>query len=98
MKALGAALLLVLASHAASAQGQDDRAALDRLRTELGATADSAALKSREAAGMARAKLDRDNAVLHVELGFVAFRLAEVTGNKQHYEDAGSEFEWATEL
>jgi GWxTD domain-containing protein len=36
--------------------------------------------------------------MLHLELGFLAFRLGEVTGARQHYDDAAGEFEWATEL
>ncbi len=36
--------------------------------------------------------------MLHLELGFVAQRLGELTAGRQHYDDAASEFEWATEL
>ena len=42
-------------------------------------------------------KSDRDNAMMHLRLGFLALRIAEL-GSRSRYEDAGSEFEWAAEL
>ena len=44
------------------------------------------------------ARRDRDNALLHLRIGFVAYRQGELGGGKPHYEDAAGEFEWATDL
>ncbi|MBI4502721.1 MAG: GWxTD domain-containing protein [Gemmatimonadetes bacterium] len=69
-----------------------------QLREELASVTDSSALIEREAETITRAKISREDPMLHIELGFVAQRLGEITGTKQHYDDAASEFEWATEL
>jgi len=82
----------------ASAQSADERVRLEALRAELAAQTDSAALLVRERAGIARARADRGNAFQHLELGFIAYRLGEVTGSQRHYDDAAGEFEWAGEL
>jgi GWxTD domain-containing protein len=92
------ALGYVAAGTAAEAQTPADRSRLETLRAELAVITDSTALLSREAAGIAVARVDRDNTLLHLELGFLAFRLGEVTEARRHYDDAASEFEWATEL
>ena len=81
-----------------AAQSAEERVRLEATRAELAAQTDSAALRVRERAGIARARADRENAFLHLELGFIAYRLGEVTGGHQHYDDAAGEFEWATEL
>jgi GWxTD domain-containing protein len=94
--ALGVALVLITAPVAA--QSPEARARLEALRAELAGIADSSALLERERAGIERAKADRDNGLRHLELGFVAYRLGEVTGAKRHYDDAAGEFEWAAEL
>ncbi|HEY2824560.1 MAG TPA: hypothetical protein VGI83_03350, partial [Gemmatimonadales bacterium] len=91
-------MLAALSARPLAAQATDERAQIERFRSELGQVPDSATLKAQEADGIAHAKLDRDNAILHVQLGFIAYRLGEVTGEKQHYDDAGSEFEWAGDL
>jgi tetratricopeptide (TPR) repeat protein len=99
MKRTGRLLVLgVLLAGPLAAQSPDERASIERLRAELAAITDSGALKAREAAGIEKAKLDRDNTMLHIELGFTAIRLGDLTGNKQHFDDAGSEFDWAAEL
>ncbi len=36
--------------------------------------------------------------MLHLELGWIAHRLGELTDERRHYDDAASEFEWATDL
>jgi len=92
--ALGAVGLVRLAA----AQEPGHRASLEALRAELAGVADSAALLAREADGIARARIHRDSTILHLELGFLAYRLGEVTGNRRHYDDAAGEFEWAAEL
>ena len=43
------------------------------------------------------AKADRDNTMLHLRLGFLSLRYGDLAGGP-HYEDAASEFEWATQL
>lgn len=52
---------------------------------------------------IAIARVNRDDALLHLRLGFVALRLGQLAGSdsqasQRHYNDAGSEFEWATQL
>lgn len=87
-----------LAAGSARAQSVPERGQIEALRTELAAETDSLALLARERDGIARARQHRDDALLHVTLGFIAYRLGEVTGERQHYDDAASEFEWAAEL
>lgn len=91
------ALLGVLSSGAA-AQAPDQRAALVSFRDSLSRVTDTMALRRLEATMIDVARVDRDNALLHLRLGFVAYRLGEVGGGKPHYDDAAGEFEWATEL
>jgi GWxTD domain-containing protein len=95
-------LLITLAyagsfASAAAAQEPADRAALERLRDSLDTVRDSMSLLAAETRGIEQAKADRDNTVLHLRLGFMAFRLGEIAGHS-HFDDAGSEFEWATQL
>jgi GWxTD domain-containing protein len=93
---------LVMAASAAwtpaAAQTPADRTRLEDLRASLALVTDSAALTVREREGIERARRDRDDVLLHLELGFTAYRLGEVTGRRQHFDDAAGEFEWATEL
>jgi GWxTD domain-containing protein len=92
-------LLAVLAGmRPAGAQAPPERALLEALRAELAEVTDSAALQAREAAGIAQARVHRDSTMLHLELGFIAYRLGEVTGARRHYDEAAGEFEWAAEL
>src|SRR6266550_5563507 len=81
-----------------SAQDPADRRALEVLRDSLAAVTDSNALLRLEARTIDVAKRDRDNALLHLRLGFVAYRLGELADSKKHYDDAAGEFEWASEL
>ena len=80
------------------AQAPADRAALEDLRDSLGGVTDSFALRRLEQATISRAKVDRDNPLLHLRLGFIAYRLGELGSSKAHYDDASGEFEWASEL
>jgi GWxTD domain-containing protein len=91
---------LLAATVAASAQAQSpaQRDSIEGFRATLGTIADSLVLRALEAEMIERARGDRDNAWLHVELGFVAYRLGEITGSNLHYDDAAGEFEWAAEL
>jgi len=94
-------LLLALSAavpHRLAAQSPADRAALEALRDSLTGVRDSIALKRLEAAGIELAKRHRDDSLIHLRLGFLAYRLGEVTGAKGHYDDAAGEFEWAGEL
>lgn len=83
---------------AAAAQTPAERARLEALRDSLDAVDDSVVLHAREQAGIDTARTDRDNPMRHLALGFLAYRLGEVTGNKQHFDDAAGEFEWASDL
>jgi GWxTD domain-containing protein len=80
------------------AQSPADRAGVEALRDSLGTGQDSVALVRLEAATIARAKERRDDPLIHLRLGFIAYRLGELTKAKSHYDDAAGEFEWATEL
>ena len=89
---------VVGAAPPAGAQAAGDRTSLEALRAELAGVTDSAALRARESAGIERARLHRDSTILHLELGFLAYRLGEITGDRRHYDEAAGEFEWAAEL
>lgn len=88
------ALLLL----AALVQSPADRATLESLRDSLGAVSDSAALRQLEVGTIQLARQRRDDPLVHLRLGFIAYRLGELTNTKGHYDDAASEFEWAAEL
>jgi GWxTD domain-containing protein len=79
------------------AQMPDDRAAIERFRDSLSATADTMALLELEKRMIAVAKTDRSNAARHLMLGFLALRIGEL-GGQSHYDDAASEFQWAIDL
>jgi GWxTD domain-containing protein len=93
---LGGALLLLMTT-SAGAQSAEDRAALAQFRDSLAAVNDSSALAALEQRLIAVAKTDRQNALLHIRLGFVAVRLGDL-GSRSRYDDGAGEFEWATEL
>ena len=88
----------LLAAPRLAAQNPGERAWLDSLRAELRAVTDSSVLIGLEREKVAAARIARDSALLHMELGLVNYRLGEVTGGKRHYEDASSEFQWAADL
>ncbi len=83
---------------ALSAQEVADRAALERLRDSLAGASDSVAVHRLETATIEVAKRNRDDPLIHLRLGFIAYRLGELAGSKSHYDDAAGEFEWAGEL
>jgi GWxTD domain-containing protein len=97
-RALFAALALVAGTARLPAQSPADRAGIEALRDSLAAVADTAALGRLEAATIATAKQRRDDPLVHLRLGFIGYRLGELTSGKAHYDDAAGEFEWATEL
>lgn len=88
-------LLLLLA---ALAQAPADRANLEALRDSLSLVKDSVALSRLELGTIEVAKQNREDPLIHLRLGFIAYRLGELTKNKSHYDDAAGEFEWAGEL
>jgi GWxTD domain-containing protein len=79
-------------------QAPGDRANLETLRDSLSLVQDSIALARLEAATIEIAKKNRDDPVIHLRLGFIAYRLGEITKSKSHFDDAAGEFEWAGEL
>ncbi len=81
----------------ARAQSPEDRRALRAFRDSLATASDSVSLLAFEQQLIAVAKADRNNAMCHLRLGFLAQRLGEL-GSDRRFEDAAGEFEWATEL
>ena len=79
------------------AQSPAERAAVEQLRDSLAGVRDSVALRRLEAATIEVAKRSRDDPMIHLRLGFIAYRLGEVAA-KSHLDDAAGEFEWAAEL
>jgi GWxTD domain-containing protein len=95
------AILLTLAVLAVaprlSAQIPDQRLELERFRDSIGGTSDSVGLLGLERRMIEQTKVDRNNALSHLRLGFLSLRLGEL-GGQSHYEDAASEFQWAIDL
>jgi GWxTD domain-containing protein len=81
-----------------TAQSAGDRGVLRLFRDSLATIDDSVALRSVEQRDIAEARRQRDDAMLHLRLGFIAMRLGDVTGQSDHYGDAKTEFDWAREL
>src|SRR2546421_6415072 len=80
------------------AQSPEDRTTIAALRDSLAGVTDSLSLRHLEAAAIQVAKQQRDDPLIHCRLGFIAYRLGELTNAKSHYDDAAGEFEWAGEL
>jgi GWxTD domain-containing protein len=80
-----------------AAQSPEDRAMLQRFRDSIESTTDSMTLLQLEQSLITRAKSDRNNALLHIQLGFVAVRIGDL-GSKRRFDDGAGEFEWATDL
>ena len=78
-------------------QAPDQRAAIESWRDTLSQISDTVLLLRRERLHIIDAKTDRDNTMLHLRLGFLSLRYGDLVGGP-HYEDAASEFEWATQL
>jgi GWxTD domain-containing protein len=90
-------LALVLCLGTAVAQSSTQREALGAFRDSLGGVSDSFALLALEKQMIAEARRDRDSAMVHLRLGLLSLRLGDLGGPK-HYNDAASEFQWATSL
>jgi GWxTD domain-containing protein len=91
-------VVLALGAGALAAQEPGERARLDALRASVQAVSDTVALRRWERERIAAARVERDDPFLHMELGFVAFRLGDLTGWRRRYQDAASEFQWAADL
>lgn len=94
------ALFLVATAAPLPGQSATQRRDLERFRDSVSALTEVPDLKAVEAGLIARARTDRSNAMLHLQLGFLALRLAEVEqgeARRRHYDDAAGEFEWATQ-
>ncbi|HEX6432886.1 MAG TPA: GWxTD domain-containing protein, partial [Gemmatimonadales bacterium] len=89
--------LLVVCTRPLHGQSPTERADLERFRDSLAATADSSGLLLLEKRLIDAAKAERNNAMLHLRLGFLSLRLGEMGGHS-HYDDAASEFQWAIDL
>ncbi len=81
-----------------AAQEPAQRARLDSLGTQFGAVSDSATLLEMERTRIAYARDHRDDPMVHLELGLLAYRIGEVTTGTKHFDDAAGEFEWASDL
>jgi GWxTD domain-containing protein len=90
-------LFLPLWARPGAAQDSAQRAELERFRDSLKTATDTGALAALEHRMIDIARVDRDNALLHLKLGFLALRVADL-GSRSRYNDAGSEFEWAGEI
>lgn len=91
-------LVVLSAPQRAHAQSPAERAVLDSLRAVVATETDSSALLAREQQRVAVARQNRDDPMIHLELGLLAYRIGEITGADKHYQDAAGEFEWASEL
>lgn len=80
------------------AQEPEARARLDSLVAAFAKIPDSTTLLSLETARIAYAKEHRDDPMVHLELGLLAYHIGEVTVGAKHYDDAAGEFEWASDL
>ncbi len=80
------------------AQEPRERVRLDSLRDWAAAQRDTTRLLAHERARMDVARANRDDPFIHLELGWIALRLGDLTGAKRHTDEAAGEFEWATEL
>ena len=75
----------------------EQRASLEAFRDSIAGTVDSVGLEGLEDQLIAAAKADRNDAMRHLRLGFLALRLGDL-GGSGHYDDAASEFQWAIDL
>lgn len=91
-------LLALLSAPALAAQTPAERVTLDSIRARFHAYEDSLALIELERSRIAVARTDRDNPFIHMELGWLSYRLGELTGQRRRYQDAASEFQWAADL
>jgi GWxTD domain-containing protein len=79
------------------AQLSEQREQLEQFHDSIGAVRDTVSLLRLKYAMVSEATAARDNAMLHLRLGFLNLRLADL-GVERQYDDAAAEFEWATDL
>jgi GWxTD domain-containing protein len=91
------ALIAAAAAPRLVAQAPNERADLERWRDSLASTSDSTGLLAVERRTIEQAKSERNNANVHLKLGFLSLRLGDL-GGQSHYDDAASEFQWAIDL
>ncbi|HQW66316.1 MAG TPA: hypothetical protein PLJ23_04700, partial [Gemmatimonadales bacterium] len=89
--------LAVLGARDGAAQAPAQRQALVAWRDSLATVSDSFALLDLERRLIGEARRDRDSVMVHLRLGFLSLRLGDLSGT-QHYDNAASEFQWATSL
>ncbi len=94
---VGGLLSSLVAPVPAGAQAPADRAAIESFRDSLQGITDTTALLALEGRLVNEAKANRTDALGHIRVGFVNLRLGDL-GLERRYEDAASEFNWATEL
>ncbi|MBA3497306.1 MAG: GWxTD domain-containing protein [Gemmatimonadales bacterium] len=94
---LAVALIAAAVPRPLHAQAPAERAELERFQDSLAATADSTGLLVLERRMIETAKVERNNTLVHLKLGFLSLRLGEL-GGQAHYDDAASEFQWAIDL
>ena len=92
-----AALILAVPA-VARAQRIPERESVLRLRDSLVQATDTAKLLAFESRSIDSARKHRDDALLHLRLGYVGLRIGELTGGASHFRDAEGEFEWTTQL
>lgn len=92
-----AAALALLPLVPLRAQSVAQRAVVEQLRDSLSNVTDSVPLRQLERSFIEQAKANRDSAMLHLRLGFIALRLGELGGGS-HFDDAASEFQWSIDL
>lgn len=90
-------LVPLLAATSLAAQSPEDRASIERFRDSIATIPDSTSLLVLEQRLIGEARADRNNAMRHLKLGFVAMRLGE-QGSRSRFDDAAGEFQWATEI
>src|SRR3990172_5134743 len=95
---IGALWVGCLLAPGLAAQEAAERVRLDSLRGWAAAQSDTTRLAAHERARMDVARANRDDPFIHMELGWIALRLGDLTGVKRHHDEAAGEFEWATEL
>jgi GWxTD domain-containing protein len=91
------ALFSLIGPASTEAQDPNDRVILEQFRDSLASISDSNSLLLLEKRLIDSAKADRNNALLHLKLGFLSLRLGDLGGHS-HYDDAASEFQWAIDL
>ncbi len=92
------AMTLLTSATPVSGQSREERSGLARLRDSLAGVHLPFPLLAEEERLIELARADRDNPMLHLRLGLVALRLAELVPGTRHVEHAAQEFEWAAEL